>query len=346
MNQRVTMKEVARQAGVTQATVSLCLADNPRIPLATRQRIKSLAEKLGYRPNPYVSALMRIRRLGQEDRYKPVIALINAMEHQDGWKNSASPTVRLMREGLIERARERGYRTEEFWLHQEGMSTTRFSGMLQARGIKGVVLGPLAVDAPAPFMQWEHFATVRLGVPLAEVNLTSVCNDHFFSSLQAVRACWQLGYRRPGLVILATHRVRFSGRWNGGLLVAEDLLPGTMPVPPLLLASWSDLSPLDGWLRREKPDVVITSSPAVDLLPALRSQGWKIPQDLGLATLACPKLGDAGSGIYQNGRLIGATALDTVISMLERNESGLPVQAQTVMIQGVWNPGRTLRRLA
>lgn len=340
------MKEVARQAGVTQATVSLSLANSPRIPLATRQRIRKLAERIGYKPNPYVSALMRYRRLGQEDRHKPVIALINAMESPDGWKKSSSPTVRLMREGLIERAQERGYRTEEFWLHQDGMSAARFSGMLQARGIKGVVLGPLAVEASPPEIKWEHFAAVRLGVPLAEVNLTSVCNDHFFSSLQIARACWQLGYRRPGLVMLATHRARFSGRWNGGLLVAEDLLSGIRPVPPLLLTSWNDLSPLDGWLRREKPDVVITSSPADVILPTLRSQGWRIPQDLGLATLTCPKLGDAGSGIFQNGRLIGATALDTVISMLERNEYGLPAQASTVMIQGIWNPGRTLLRQA
>jgi hypothetical protein len=29
--------------------------------------------------------------------------------------------------------------------------------------------------------------------------------------------------------------------------------------------------------------------------------------------------------------------------MLERNERGLPAQAQTVMIEGIWNTGKTLR---
>jgi hypothetical protein len=35
--------------------------------------------------------------------------------------------------------------------------------------------------------------------------------------------------------------------------------------------------------------------------------------------------------------------MDTLISMLERNERGLPAQAHTVMVEGIWNPGRTLR---
>jgi LacI family transcriptional regulator len=344
MNGHITMKVVAQQAGVTQATVSLCLANNPRIPPATRRRIRELAARLGYRPNPYVSALMRARRQGRENKSKPVIALINALETRTAWRDSASTTVRQMRTGAIERAAARGYRAEEFWLHQDQMSAARLSDVLLARGIQGVVLGPLGVDAPAPEMKWEHFASVRLGVPLATLTLTCVCNDHFFSSIQVMRECWRLGYRRPGLVMLASHRERFQGRWNGGLLVTENLLPGTTPVTPLLLDTWEDLSPLARWLRRARPDVLITPS-AVPVLAQLRAQGWRIPKDVGVASLSCPKLGDPCSGIFQNGALIGSTGLDTVISMLERHEYGLPAQAQTVMIEGIWNPGRTLRRL-
>jgi LacI family transcriptional regulator len=337
------MKVIAQKAGVTQATVSLCLANNPRIPLATRQRIRELAERLGYRPNPYVSALMRARRQGREHKNKPVIALINALESRSAWRDSASATVRQMRAGAIQRAADRGYRAEEFWLNEGQMTAARLSDVLLARGIKGLVLSPLEVNATAPAMKWEHFAAVRLGVPLTSLTLRCVCNDHFFSSIQVMRECWQLGYRRPGLVMLASHRERFQGRWNGGLLVTESLLPGTIPVPPLLLDTWDDLSPLAGWLRRARPDVLITPSAAA-IQTQLRAQGWRIPKDIGLASLSCPELDDTVSGIFQNGAMIGSTGLDTVISMLERNEYGLPPQAQTVMIEGIWNPGRTLRR--
>jgi DNA-binding LacI/PurR family transcriptional regulator len=343
MNQRITMKTVAQHAGVTQATVSLCLANNTRIPPETRRRIREVADRLGYRPNPYVSALMRFRRQGRERQNKPVIALINALEAQAAWRKISSATVRQMRLGAIERAADRGYRAEEFWLHEQNMSPARLSDILLARGIHGVVLGPLSVGAPAPALKWEHFAAVRLGVPLADLSLPCVCNDHFFSSMQAMRECWNLGYRRPGLVMLASHLVRFQGRWNGGLLVTESLLPGIMPVTPLLLESWDELAPLNGWLRREKPDLVISPS-ATEILAYLRARRWKIPGELGLASLACLSLGDSCSGVYQNGWLIGATGMDTVISMMERNEHGLPAQAPTVMIEGMWNPGKTLRK--
>ena len=344
MSGALTMKSVAAQAGVTQATVSMCLANNPRIPLATRERIRAVAAKLGYQPNPYVSALMRVRRLGRKQQDQPVIALINGLESPTAWRDASAETVRQMHEGAVKRAEERGYRAEEFWIHQDGMTPARLSAVLYARGIHGLLLGPLEVGAPTPDLKWTQFSAVRLGVPLPGLTVTSVGNDHFFSSLQVMRECWQRGYRRPGLALLESHPQRFQGRWNGGLLAAESLLPATVPVAPLLLKSWDDLRPLAGWLRREKPDVVISPSAGI-IHRHLRAQGWKIPKDLGLASLACPRLGDAISGIYQNGALIGATGIDHVISMLERNERGLPAQAHALMIEGVWNPGKTLRKL-
>jgi LacI family transcriptional regulator len=274
----------------------------------------------------------------------PVIALVNGLENPGAWSKTAPPTVRLMREGAMERAALRGYRTQEFWLHQDGMSAERFSGMLHARGIHGLLLGPLAYGAATPALKWEHFASVRLGVPLPALNLTTVCNDHYFSALQVVRECHKLGYRRPGLVALRSHLERFHGRWDGGLLVARHLLAGLKPVPSLFLERWEDLAPLAPWLKTEEPDVLI--SPSADVLQAhLKQIGWRVPRDIGLASLACPKQGDALSGIWQNGALIGATGMDTLISMLERNERGLPPQAHTVMVEGIWNPGRTLRAI-
>jgi DNA-binding LacI/PurR family transcriptional regulator len=40
MNDRVTMREVARRAGVHVTTVSLALRNNIKLPLATRERLR------------------------------------------------------------------------------------------------------------------------------------------------------------------------------------------------------------------------------------------------------------------------------------------------------------------
>jgi len=336
------MKTIAAQAGVTQATVSMCLANNPRISVATRARIRAIAERLGYRPNPYVSALMRVRRQGRTNTDRPVVALVNGLDSADGWQKTSSATVRQMREGAIERASLRGYQAQEFWLHREGMSAERFSGMLHHRGIQGLLLGPLVAGAPPPALHWENFSSVRLGVPLPSLTIASVCNDHFFSSLQVARECYRRGYRRPGLLLLRMHRQHFHARWDGGLLVGRHLIPKFKQAKTLVLEDWDHMEPIADWLEKEKPDVIV--SPSSDaLLAHLKGLGLRVPRDIGIASLACPEKNHVCSGIWQNGRLIGALAIDSIISMLEYNERGLPEQTRVVMVEGVWNNGQTLR---
>lgn len=342
MSNGVTMKSIAAQAGVTQATVSMSLANNPRIPLVTRERIQAIAKKLNYHPNPYVSTLMRIRRQGKPLKDKPALALVCAQRTANGWRDHPAPTIRQMREGAFERATLRGYRAQEFWLHRDAMSNERFSEMLHARGIQAMLISPLAEGDPTPSLRWEYFASVCLSVPLPALTITTVCNDHYFSSLQIARECHRRGYRRPGLVLRREHQLRFQGRWEAGFLVAGSMLPELRIGEPLYVDDWKDVGRIVAWLKREKPDVLIT--PAADVLRnALAQAGWRVPADIGLALLACPQMGDTCSGVFQNGRMIGALAVDTLISMVERNERGLPEQATTLMIEGQWNEGTTLR---
>jgi LacI family transcriptional regulator len=56
MSQRVTLEDIARQSGVSSATVSLALRDKPGITEDTRQRVIETARELGY------------RKLGQPER--------------------------------------------------------------------------------------------------------------------------------------------------------------------------------------------------------------------------------------------------------------------------------------
>jgi DNA-binding LacI/PurR family transcriptional regulator len=342
MSNGITMKSIAAQAGVTQATVSMSLANNPRIPATTRERIQAIARKLNYHPNPYVSTLMRIRRQGKPLKDKPVLALVCAQHTANGWREHPAPTIRQMREGALERATFRGYRAQEFWLHRDDMSNERFSEMLYARGIQGLLISPRAEGAPTPMLRWEYFAAVCLSVPLPALTVTTVCNDHYFSSLQIVRECHRRGYRRPGLVLRREHQLRFQGRWEAGFFVGGETLPDLEVRPPLYVDDWEDPAPIRRWLKRERPDVLIT--PAADVLAGVLTQaGLRVPEDIGLALLACPQLGDRSSGVFQNGRMIGALAVDTLISMVERHERGLPEQATTLMVEGQWNEGRTLR---
>jgi DNA-binding LacI/PurR family transcriptional regulator len=60
---RVTLNDVARQAGVSRALVSIVMRDAPGASAATRERVQAVAQELGYRPD------VRARSLaGQKSR--------------------------------------------------------------------------------------------------------------------------------------------------------------------------------------------------------------------------------------------------------------------------------------
>ena len=58
---RVTLLDIAKEAGVHVTTVSLALKCHPRIPGETQERVRRIADELGYRPDPMLSSLVAYR---------------------------------------------------------------------------------------------------------------------------------------------------------------------------------------------------------------------------------------------------------------------------------------------
>ena len=63
----VTLKDVAKAAGVSYATVSRALSGSPQIGSDTRERIIKLCDEMGYTTN-YVARSMEIGRASCRDR--------------------------------------------------------------------------------------------------------------------------------------------------------------------------------------------------------------------------------------------------------------------------------------
>jgi DNA-binding LacI/PurR family transcriptional regulator len=55
---RISIKDVAREAGVSVTTVSHALNDKGRLNPETRARVREVADRLGYRPNPAARSLV------------------------------------------------------------------------------------------------------------------------------------------------------------------------------------------------------------------------------------------------------------------------------------------------
>lgn len=56
---RTSLKDLAKELGVSIATVSRALRNSPEIGLDMQRRVKELAKQLNYRPNPFAQSLRK-----------------------------------------------------------------------------------------------------------------------------------------------------------------------------------------------------------------------------------------------------------------------------------------------
>lgn len=340
----ITMKEVAARAKTSVATVSKSLRGVPTIPLSTRERVNRIAQQMGYRLHPYISALMRNRRKRRAAAAQaPTLAYVTAFPTENGWQREAF--FRSLRAGARDRAEARGYVLQPFWLYRDDMTNERFSEILWARGIRGIFLSPFPKLGMEINLRWENFSVVAHGLSLAQPVFHRTSNDHYQSMMLAMMECRRRGYKRPGFALDAPTSERLEFRWEAAYRVSGERLGFKMETPPLLLSERWEPDRMSQWIRREKPDIVITLI-LEDQVKELVRRGVRIPEEVGLVSLSVAQPDSPLSGVYQNPSAMGAVAVDQLINMVERNETGIPEDPITLTLGGHWNPGRTVRKIA
>lgn len=335
----MNLQFIANQLGLSRSTVSLALRNDPRVAAGTRDRVRRTADELGYQPNPMVSALMSYHRAHRPAPEAQTLALINDFDRIRGWDRWF--IFRDIERGARRRAQKLGYKLEEFWLHEKGMSERRMSQILHARGIRGVFVMPLMRDAGALDFDWPRFASVGVGFTLREPRIHLAECNLFQGMMLAFRRLRELGHRRIGLATPDYDDERVAHLWLGACLAAQHALPAAERVPPLLCpgSEWSRERFLD-WRERHRPDAVL--SVQADVLDWLRVAALRVPEDLGFALLNAPS-DEAVAGLNQHGDAIGALAVETLVSLVERNETGLPKHPHNLLVEASWQDGPTVR---
>ena len=340
VHREISMQAVANLAGVHRTTVSLVLRRHPRISVATRNRVMDAVNKLGYRINPLISALMQAHRRMRPLTNVSKIAWVTAWPTRYGWRPPENSIPDFM-PGAVARAEELGYKIDHFWLAEPGMTPRRMSRILYARNITGVVLGRLPPGLSRIELQSDDFAMVSIGVSLESPRISHVAENHFHSCKLAVQTCLARGYRRIGLAL--PHRLyeRVQEKFLGAFLVEQSRLPTARQIPPMITEA-PDERIFRRWMKRHAPDVVICPNVAV-VLPWMNRLGHRVPQDVGLAGLAVEQRDGAHAGIWCDPAIIGSMAVELVVSALQRNERGLPAHEQEILYRPNWVEGRTIR---
>jgi LacI family transcriptional regulator len=327
----VTLTQVAAAAGVSLATTSYALRKDRRIPRVTADRIQAVARRLGYRPNPRVSALMAHIRQSQPVTVGERIAFL--------WIDAPPgerPYAELF-EGARARAAQFGYSLEEFWLASPGVSARRLQQILYSRGIVGLLISP-RIQPYAKFKipwDWNLFAPVVLGTAESEPELHHSAHHHYGAMRLAMSRLQAMGKRRIVGLLDPDIEERARRAWSAGFLAhhplkehAWEFLAGEISKnPPALVA----------WVRRRKPDAIVGVRGLVEML---LNQGWR-PSSKTKVILLDLALNPWGfGGIDQCERVIASNAVDLVDGQLQRNERGVPEHVKMLLFAGRWVPGK------
>ncbi len=337
IHERVTLKTIATRAGVHPTTVSMALRNHPQLPEATRQRLQALAKEMGYVPDPALSALNAYRLASHRRAFQGVIAWIDATTHGSRRKDHPEHW-----ESIAQRCLEVGYKLEEFWQRKRGgpdMTGRTLSRILRERGIKGVVISPLDAGRGHVNLNWEWFSAVSLSNSLAKPEMHLISPAQYMAMTDIMRSLRHRGYCRPGLVINRNEHERTDRQRVASFLVNQMEFPPEDRLP-VLIQKKEDEQEFHRWVRKYKPDVVIGQH--LLLHGWLKSGGWRVPEEIGLAGVTVPA-GGGYSGHTEDIQIMGRTAVDWLSGMIQRGEHGIPETPVRVLIPGIWTEGTTLR---
>ncbi|MBD5780074.1 LacI family DNA-binding transcriptional regulator [Pelagicoccus sp. NFK12] len=336
---RVTIRDIAERAGVSKSTVAYALKEDSQCAAATRERIQRIAMEMGYVANPLVSAhLANVRRAESKAGYLATLAYL-----------SDRPLKQMLAQGFPhmgaydgarERANELGYHLEVFHYENPDLSWDRLKGILQSRGIHGVVIGPHRGSKVQLDMEWDCFSTVIIGDSIAYPRFHSVGFDHLGNMELLFSRLFRKKGRRIGLALsgFINRRVRFQFR--SAFDFFQEELETDMRVPALISEQWEPAVFLK-WYSEYKPEVIVTVYD--DVRRWLDSIGVRVPQDVEIATPAIMADSLDYSGIHLPLKTLGKLAVDTVAAQLFRNEKGIPESRCVSLVVGEVRTGKTLR---
>ncbi|MEM9159513.1 MAG: LacI family DNA-binding transcriptional regulator [Verrucomicrobiota bacterium] len=334
--------ELAELAGVSKATVSLALRNHPRISQKTRERVKTLAEKHGYRANPLVTAQMSAVQRGKRTTASAAtIGFVAPKTVAEALKDKRTP-LRFYYEGVKARANELGFTLDYIKLLPEDTTNRRLNGILAARGIRGVIFAPLTEAYPLKDFEfrWEDHSLVALENTFKSPVINSICNDEFETITRALERLERSGFKRVGMAMNEIQDSHVKHVWLAGYQAYQALISRKRRIEPFITGNWSKETFLE-WFGKCKPDGII----CIDDEPMewLQEEGVSIPDEVGLASLYYLPSRPHLAGYYQNHEAMGGAAVDLISGQLYRNERGIPVEAKKVLIQSVWRDGDSIK---
>lgn len=248
----VTIKEVAKLAGVSPSTVSRVISDNPRISDATKQVVYEAMKALNYKPNASARNLACAST--------KTIGLIIPNKDENLFKN---PFFILAMRGISLYAQKRNYKIMFNYSPGPEADLNFVREFVHSRWVDGIVLlttyeNDLCVD----YLNENEFPFVVIGRPVNTQDILWVDNDNFEATYQLVNRLIGKGYQKIAFVGGPKAYVFSQDRFDG---YKRSLELRNIKVDPELIAEASDFTSEYGYeaikeiLKKQRPEVVVTT---------------------------------------------------------------------------------------
>ena len=189
------MREIAKEAGVSLATVSYALRGSGKIPEGTRKRIKAVAQKLGYQADPSF-AVLGARRWENKSSYNGLSIAYIAQK-----RNQWTRFQQLCYQGCENQARQLGYHIKHF-CPDDFENPQHMGDVLEARSFNGVIFRRINASDAIEGFPFHKFSVVACGRGSIDPLCHIVMPHHHYNFHQ----CWQhlrnLGHTRIGCILL------------------------------------------------------------------------------------------------------------------------------------------------
>lgn len=340
----MSIRQLAKLANVAPVTVSMALRNHPRISIETRRRIQKLAAAHNYQVDGKVTELMRSIRKHSPEQFAGSMGLFSLYDVQAPWKLPNREYLGKIISGMQKRAAELGYRIDNLWLNQPGMTPQRFCGILEARGIEGLLcIGAPKIDSKLP-PELLRFTIVTVGASIVNP-VHRVMANCAQDTIQLLSALKERGYRRPGLVVSMENDARTGHLISAIYLHQIRFVYGLTDTPVFISDETADVPAFCEWIRSFHTDVIIVSTEPARLLAkaSVAELNLRVPDDIGVAGVGFHFEKTSLSGVQQDQEQLGLQAVDLLFGRLQRRDLGFPNVPRMQLGVGRWIEGSTLR---
>lgn len=311
---KITMKDIAKSLGVSVATVSRALQDNPRISPEKREQIRRYAEEHNFTPNILAESLRR----SKVQPFKVIGVILPQFTHY---------YFSSILSGIEDTAFARGY---QLMVAQSNEDFEREVKICQSF-IKAQVCGVI-VSQSKHTTNANHFKALQTkGIPLVffdristSIDASRVVVDDYIGAFNAVTHLIEIGCKHIAYYGTAVDLEIGKNRYNGyhdalrkhGFTLEESLIQrcdnreDAEAITPILMQY---PTPPDAFFA-------VNDDTAIGILYACKRMGYKVPEDISICG-------------FTNGQR--ATACDPMLTTVEQRGYKVGEEATNILIDKV-----------